>query len=441
MCCNQGQIEVRLGKTHHDDIIMFLKRFPENSLIKKIKISGPFISVYVPEAELENFQKKYKKLLSQYSVLSIGEGLMHDFAHYTHNKHFSFLFGKKSKKEKNEHFHFILPATATEANITTFLNFFEDEDLSKGQKKQLLKEFKDHSKTVTLETLSEQIKSYKYILSALLQEDPYLSKMMPLFTEMVHDVEPYLSANPDKPVDISPSIMIKVGDHQVSARDAANNVTALFTHLGLLSSIEEIIDRINKGGKEAVTPETINTLNELFHSASKTPFPNFSTSPYLFNELVAHFPFIDGHLNNLYEMLKQQFASRLETGKLIFVPQITNLPPEDISYNEAILFLSKQGNMGLKIMEVMARLQEGKKSLNPYWINSGTKLQGIVDAVLNLKNREEDLGKIVPNPESELYLALNKPRLLPLTFLGSFSVNKSKSMMEVEAEISSSLTC
>ncbi|PWY54856.1 hypothetical protein DGG96_14635 [Legionella qingyii] len=420
---------------------MFLKRFPENSLIKKIKISGPFISIYVPEAQLENFQKKYEQLLSRYSVLSIGEGMMHDFAHYTHNKSLSFLFAKKSNKEQNEHFHFILPATATEANLTTFLNFFEDKDLSKEQKQQLLKEFKEHSNTVTLETLSEQIKSYKYIISALLKRDYYLSKIMPLITEMVNNLEPYLSGNPDESVDISPSIMIKVGEHQVSACDAYNNLTAFLTHVGFLSSFEQIIDQLNKGGKEAATTETINKLNALFHSASTTPFPNFSTSPYLLNELVAHFPFIDGNLNNLYEMLKQQFASQLETEELIFVPQITNLPPEDISYNEAILFLSKQGNMGLKIMEAMARLQEGKRSSNPYWINSGTKLQGIVDAVLNLKNREEVLGKIVQNPESELYLALNKPRLLPLTFLGSFSVNKSKSMMKVEAEISSSLTC
>lgn len=420
---------------------MFLKRFPENSLIKKIKISGPFISVYVPESELENFQKKYKKLLSQYSVLSIGEGIMHDFAHFTHGKSLSFLFRKESNKEKNKHFHFILPATVTEANLTTFLNFFEDKDLSKGQKQQLLKEFKEHSNTVTLETLSEQIKSYKYIISAWLNDDQYLSKMMPLFTEMVNNTGPYLSSNPDEPVEISPSIMIKVGEHQVSARDANHNLTAFLSHFRFLSSFEEIIDQSNKGGKEAAPSETIKILNKLFHSASTTPFPNFSTSPYLFNELAAHFPFIDGNLNNLYEMLKQQFASLLETEELIFVPQITNLPPEDISYNEAILFLSKQGNMGLKIMETMARLQEGKRSSNPYWMNSGRKLQGIVDAVLNIKKREDVLGEIVQNPESELCLALNKPRLLPLTFLGSFSVNKSKTMMKVEAEISRSLTC
>lgn len=417
---------------------MFVKQFPENPLIKKIKISGPFISVYVPEAELINFQKKYAKLLSQSSVLSIGEGLMHDFAHYTHNKSLSFLLGKKS--EKKEHFHFILPATVTRANLTTFLNFLKDEDLSKEQKQQLLKEFNDHSDTVTLETLSEQIKSYNYLISALFHEDPYLSIMMPLFTEMVRNLEPYLNGNPDEPVDISPSIMIKVGDHQVSARDAMNNFTAFLTHLGFLSSFEKIIDQLNKDGKKSATPETIKELNRLFNSASTTPFPNFSTSPYLFNELVAHFPFIDANLNNLYGMLQQQFASFLETEELIFAPQITKLPPEDISYNDAILFLSKQGNIGLKIMETMARLHEGKKSLNPYWMNSGTKLQSIVDAVLKLKKGEDVLSEVVQKPESELCLALNKPRLLPLTFLGSFAVNKSQSMIKVEAEISNSLT-
>ncbi|KTD73087.1 hypothetical protein [Legionella tucsonensis] len=417
---------------------MFLKRFPENPLIKKIKISGPFISVYVPEAELNNFQKKYEKLLNQYSVLSIGEGLMHDFAHYTHNKHLSFLFAKKSSQEKSGHFHFILPATVTEINLTTFLNFFEDQDLNKEQKQQVLKEFKEHSNTLTLETLLEQIKSYKYIVSALLQKDLYLSIMMPLLTECVSNLEAYSST--DDPVNISPSSMIKIGDHQVSARDAYNNFTAFLTHIGFLSSFEEIIEQLKKGEKET-TPQTIKELNELFNSASTTPFPNFNTSPYLFNELVAHFPFFDGNFNNLYGMLKQQLANLLKTEGLIFAPQKINLPPEDISYNQAIFFLSKQGNIGLKIMYTMARLQEGKRSSNPYWINSGTKLQGIVDAVLNLKDKENNLKEVVQNSESELYLALNKQRLLPLTFLGSFAVNKSKSMMKVEEEISNSLTC
>ncbi len=419
---------------------MFLKRFPENSLIKKIKISGPFISVYVPEAELDNFHKKYGKLLSQYSVLSIGEGLMHDFAHYTHNKHLSFLFQEKSSQEKNEHFHFILPAMVDESNLTTFLSFFEDQDLSKKQKQQLLEEFKEHSNTMTLETLLEQIKSYKYLGAALLQRDPYLSKVMPLFTELVNNLEPYLSDNPDEPVNLSPSIMIRVGDHHVSARDAYQNVTAFFTHIGFLSSFEKIIKQVNQEGEQAAAPETIKKLNELFNSASKTPLPNFSASPYLFNELVTHFPFIDENFNHLYGMLKQQLARLLETDELIFTPQIITLPLEDISYNQAILFLSKQGNIGLKIMDTMARLQEGKKSLNPYWINSGTKLQGIADALLKIKDNGGDLNALLQNPESDLYLALNKQRLLPLTFLGAFAINKSKSMMNVEDEISNSLT-
>ncbi|KTD07915.1 hypothetical protein [Legionella jamestowniensis] len=415
---------------------MFLKKFPENSLIKKIKISGPFISVYVPQTELKNFKNKYGKLLGQYSILSIGQGLMHDFAHYTHNKHLSFLTAKKSSQTENKHFHFILPATVTESNLITFLNFFDDEDLSKEQKRQLVKEFKDHSDTVTLEILLEQIKAYNYIISALLHEDHYLPKLMPLFTEFVNNLMPFLNGNPDEPVDISPSINIKVGNQQISARDAYNNFTALLTHIGFLSSFQEIIEQLKKGGKEAAIPEIKEKLNELFKSASTTPFPNFSASPYLFNELVAHFPFLDGSFNDLYGMLHQEFTSLLETDELVFTPPIINRFPEDISYSQAILFLSKQGNVGLKIMDTMARLQEGKKSTNPYWMNSATKLQGIIDAVLKIKNNGDDLKVLMQNPESEIYLALNKQRLLPLTFLGSFAINKSKSIMKVEDEIS-----
>lgn len=140
-------------------------------------------------------------------------------------------------------------------------------------------------------------------------------------------------------------------------------------------------------------------------------------------------------------MLKQQLESTLETDQLVFNPQVINLPSEDIAYTQAIFFLSKQGNIGLQIMDTMARLQEGKKSLNPYWINSGSKLQGIVNAVLSLEKTGDDLKQMALDPHSELYLALNKQRLLPLTFLGSFAVNKSKTLIKVEDEITHSPTC
>ncbi|MCW8418172.1 hypothetical protein OQJ18_06940 [Fluoribacter dumoffii] len=419
---------------------MFLKKFPENLLIKKIKISGPFISVYVPEDELENFQQKYQGLIKRYSVLSIGEGMMHDYAHYTHNKNLSFFTGKKSD-EKNEHFHFILPAIANEANLNTFLSFFEDKDLSHEQKQALLKEFREYSTTPSLKTSLEQINSYKYTLYALLYKDPYLTKIMPLFSEFVRKLEPYLGDNPDEPVNIDPSIKLKVGGHQVSARDADLNLSLFINHIEILSSLSDIIEKLEKQGKEAVSSDTINELNQLFESASKKPLPNFSAAPYLFNEMVAHFPFLDGNLNNLYLMLKQQLESTLETDQLVFNPQVINLPSEDIAYTQAIFFLSKQGNIGLQIMDTMARLQEGKKSLNPYWINSGSKLQGIVNAVLSLEKTGDDLKQMALDPHSELYLALNKQRLLPLTFLGSFAVNKSKTLIKVEDEITHSPTC
>ncbi|PWY55064.1 hypothetical protein DGG96_12820 [Legionella qingyii] len=422
---------------------MFLKRFPENQLIKKIKISGPFISVYVPEAGLQKFLDKYNKLLTQYKVLSIGEGLMHDFAHYTHNKHLSFLIKDKAK-EKHEHFHFILPETVNEVNLALFLDAFDDHDLSQEQKKQLVEEFKEYSHSVTLETLLEQIKSYNYLIFALFYRDHYLSDMMPLFTGMLNSLEPYMSKDQDEKLidssSISPDVRIKIGDDEVCARDADNNLIAFVRHIGILSSFAEIINNLNKNKNAGDISEIIIKVNELFKSVSMTPFPDFlSLSPPLFNELKTHFPFIDRDLNNLYTMLKQQLAICLKTEGLIFNPKIFFHPIEDVYCNQAIHFLNKQGLVGQKIIDTIMCLQEGKNSLNPYWMNSGTNLQGIVDAVLSLKKSGADLNEAVQNQDSELNQALNKPRFLPLTTLGSFGIHQSKSTMKVDEGISKPL--
>ncbi|WP_131795004.1 hypothetical protein [Fluoribacter gormanii] len=422
---------------------MFLKRFPENQLIKKIKISGPFISVYVPEAGLQKFLDKYNKLLTQYKILSIGEGLMHDFAHYTHNKHLSFLIKDKTKA-KHEHFHFILPETVNEVNLAQFLDAFDDHDLTQEQNKRLVEEFKEHAHSVTLGTLLEQIKSYQYLIFALFYRDNYLAVMMPLFTGMLSDLEPYMSKVQDEKLidmsSIAPDVRIKIGDLEVCARDADNNLIAFSKHIGFLSSFAEIIKNLNKNKREEDIPETIIKLNELFKSVSITPFPDFlSLSPVLFNELKTHVPFIDRDLNNLYIMLQQQLAICLKTEGLIFNPKIIFHPIEDINSNQAIHFLNTQGQVGQKIIGTIMCLQEGKNSLDPYWMNSGKNLQTIVDAVLSLKKSGGDLNEAVQNRDSELYQALNKPRFLPLTTLGSFGMNQSKSTMKVEEEISKSL--
>ncbi|STX55675.1 Uncharacterised protein [Legionella beliardensis] len=295
---------------------MFVIKFPKNPLILKVKVNGPFISVYVPPEEVENFQHKYEKLLGNYSVLSIGEGPLHDFAHSSHNKHLSGFFRKSS----HEHFHFILPKTANESNLAKFLNFLDDKDLSQEQKHQVLEGFKESNK-VSLKSLLSKIKSYHYMLYSVDMRETQSLERMPLFAEFIDKLTPYLSKELDNSVNISPTSMIKIGDQFVSTLEAYNNLTSFFAHVKLLSNFQKLITKLLKNKEVAADAGIVTKLNELFNSAAKIPLTNFNKlSPALYKELKKQFPFIDDDFNNLYEALKQQLGDLLRTDKLIFTP-------------------------------------------------------------------------------------------------------------------------
>ena len=77
-------------------------------------------------------------------------------------------------------------------------------------------------------------------------------------------------------------------------------------------------------------------------------------------------------------------------------------------------------------------------SYNPYYWFSGTKLQGIVDTVLNLKDRSyKALREPIENPaESECYLVRSMQRFFPSTSRPGLLLADAKINAESEQEYS-----
>lgn len=101
-------------------------------------------------------------------------------------------------------------------------------------------------------------------------------------------------------------------------------------------------------------------------------------------------------------------------------------------YYRVIRSLKNKGEVSDKMIEVMKRLKQGKENYwNPYWMNSGVKLDCIINALNDLENIDA-LEDALNDNASELYAAVNMTRLSPLTFLGQFGYNRSKSLLMVE---------
>jgi len=105
------------------------------------------------------------------------------------------------------------------------------------------------------------------------------------------------------------------------------------------------------------------------------------------------------------------------------------------SYDQAILRLKDYGEVGNRIISIMSRLKEGQEnSWNPYWMNSGVKLKGIISGLKALKPTDL-LDEVLFDQESNLYKAVNMSRLSPFTFWGAFGVNQSKSLQLIEENV------
>lgn len=109
------------------------------------------------------------------------------------------------------------------------------------------------------------------------------------------------------------------------------------------------------------------------------------------------------------------------------------------SFYRAIISLKEHGDAGKIVINSLIRLKQGQDQFwNPYWMNSGTKLKQITDAVDKLP-QDKNLDEIIKDENSDLYKALNTHRLSPITFLGRFGFYNSKSIQIVNEELDKNL--
>ncbi|MCL9685173.1 hypothetical protein [Legionella maioricensis] len=102
------------------------------------------------------------------------------------------------------------------------------------------------------------------------------------------------------------------------------------------------------------------------------------------------------------------------------------------AYYRTIERLEDYGEIGNRMIDMMSRLKEGQENYwNPYWMNSGTKLKNII-AEFEALPPTVLLDEVLNDKESNLYKAVNQPRISALTFLGAFGINRTKSVQMVE---------
>ncbi|KTC88029.1 MULTISPECIES: hypothetical protein [Legionella] len=115
-------------------------------------------------------------------------------------------------------------------------------------------------------------------------------------------------------------------------------------------------------------------------------------------------------------------------------PEGTEVP----RFYQIIDRLVVQGEVGEKLIAVMDRLALGKNSWNPYWIGCSAKLDAIISAIENLEKTSSDtefcqnIIDASSDQDSELYRALNIPRISRVTFWGQFGYERSKSLIAVQ---------
>lgn len=112
------------------------------------------------------------------------------------------------------------------------------------------------------------------------------------------------------------------------------------------------------------------------------------------------------------------------------VPNPVDLALQSLQFKN--IMISAQVRRSLK--EVMDRLQYGSTAWNPYYMNSGVKLDKIIKAVYNLRSGS-NFQKEFSNPQSELYKAINMQRISPFTLFGAFGFNQSKSLMKLNEAV------
>lgn len=105
------------------------------------------------------------------------------------------------------------------------------------------------------------------------------------------------------------------------------------------------------------------------------------------------------------------------------------------SFERTVRIINNHGTAGEAIIKAMNRLRDGQKNYwNPYWMNSGAKLDCIIEAIQSLQEND-NLEQLLTDQNSTLYKALNIQRLIPITFWGRAGINQAKSLMIVNDEV------
>ncbi|MGQ3889750.1 hypothetical protein ACQUW5_12060 [Legionella sp. CNM-1927-20] len=117
------------------------------------------------------------------------------------------------------------------------------------------------------------------------------------------------------------------------------------------------------------------------------------------------------------------------------MPEQSYLKPSQANYEEMLAWLDKQGTIGKGLSQVLIRLHNGvQHRWNPYWRSSSEKLNKILDALNNLSSNVS-LANELDNKDSELYQAINMPRIMARfsLFDGACGIKHSKSLQKIEA--------
>lgn len=136
------------------------------------------------------------------------------------------------------------------------------------------------------------------------------------------------------------------------------------------------------------------------------------------------------NINNA--MKAKEYQSLLET---VSQPPVPTKRVETIAslLQPALTKLKNAGTAGNTLIQVINRLKDGSDNKwNPYWVNSGVKLQAILSAIMKMPD-EVILETQLEDKNSELYKAINWQRITSTKFLSFFGLtDKTKSLLEIE---------
>ncbi|MBA3535632.1 MAG: hypothetical protein H0T84_03325 [Tatlockia sp.] len=276
---------------------MFALEFHGDSQVKSIIVSGRYVSLFLPEQEVENCLNR------------------NSFNNY-------WVFDEENNDTA---LLLLLPNLVNQENLKHLLEQIAEEDLNQGDKDKILTSFQQFTTTPSLNYLSYLIQPYLDILEinqeVIESESHFFKDAMPVYVNSSADFKSLIEAG-DLPA------TSKINGIDLDTKQLLTEYTAFFLHIkDILKNLHEYI-QILSGQKNSIPKEQlIAELERLFHLASLTPFPDFkSLMPSLQEELANNLPFTGEKLNDLYKLLAEQLSLHLGIDNLGFKPQMFPSP-------------------------------------------------------------------------------------------------------------------